>query len=285
MRCKSVVISGYATIDHVVRLPHALQGGGTYAVEALLPREWPRPGGAALYASRRIIAAGHTATALVVVGDDANGALYRKACADSGVAVTPIASAPALRTPWCLLAYHDDGGYTCLLDRGYSGALTIDTVALRHTVPEADVVCIAAAAPEVTSAVLDRAGSQSLVAWIAKNDPDCFPTPLVQRLTRRADFIFCNSSERPRIDAARATTQPRDGQVIIETRGAQGVVIEQTAMRAQVAVEPLEVRDATGAGDTLAGEVLAHLLHGAALEDAVTRGACAARELLAARCA
>jgi ribokinase len=281
MWCKAVTICGYATMDYAVRLPHAVVGSGTYSVEAILPRDWPRAGGAALYAARRIAAAGHRATALVVIGDDSNGVAYRRACSSAGVAIAPLASAPNVRTPWCLLAYHDDGSYTCLLDRGNADGLAIDAAAVT-SVARTDLVCIAAGDPAVTSALLDHVDAGTPVAWIVKNDAACFPPSLARRLIGRANFIFCNESERALVAAEPTVPRPA-GQAIIQTRGSRSVLIELDGACEEIAVRALAVRDATGAGDTLAGEVLAQVLRGAPLDHAVNDGAAAASELLAAR--
>jgi ribokinase len=73
-------------------------------------------------------------------------------------------------------------------------------------------------------------------------------------------------------------------QSIIETRGADGVLLESPGTLLELRCDAVKVDDATGAGDTFAGEVLAIMLSGEAnLESALTRGMEAARDLLLAR--
>ena len=69
MRSKRIVVSGYATLDYVVQLSGPFHGTGTAIGELGFSGAWPRAGGAALYASRRIAAAGHRAFLLTWIGD------------------------------------------------------------------------------------------------------------------------------------------------------------------------------------------------------------------------
>ena len=89
---KTAIVSGYATVDYPARLAAPLWGPQTSPVEALSDDGWPRAGGAALYVSRCIAAAGHRASALVMLGKDENGALYLDACRAAKVGVETIAS-------------------------------------------------------------------------------------------------------------------------------------------------------------------------------------------------
>ena len=281
---KTAVVSGYASVDYPVRLPAALRGEQTATVHALSGDGWPRPGGAALYVARCLADAGQRGVAIATVGQDANGALYLEACRSSRVELTALNVTAEARTPWCMLLYHDDGEYTCLIDRGDVDRQTL-TQAQRLVLGAAEFVCVAAGAAATSAAVLDCISSEAPLAWIAKRDPVCFPESLAQRLAQRADFIFCNAAERSAVDIARAGGA-RTGQAIIETRGAQGVRLEQGGAAIDIATESLRVRDATGAGDTLAGGVIANLLVGNSdLERAVRDGVGAARRLLLSRAA
>lgn len=277
---KSAIVSGYATADYVARVPQALQGPGTRQAAALGGQRWPSVGGAALYASMRLAEAGHDVTPLTIVGNDGNGALFVDACSTAKVNTRGIVRTSEVRTPWCLLLYHDDGNCTCLIDHGGVNEYP-PTRQQIQLVSSADLVCIAAGAVNASEQVLAAAADSACVAWIAKDDPQCFPAALTRQLARRADIIFCNSAERAMVDAARWEAS-RAGQLIVETRGARGVIVDGPT-RIDVRSEPLQVADTTGAGDTLAGEVLAALLSGADIEAAARRGIDASRALLSSR--
>lgn len=268
----AVIISGFATLDYVLTTAAPLTGTGTVLAEALTQDAWPRPGGATLYAATPLARAGFCAMPLVAVGDDDHGRAYIEACVAAGVSTKGVAVAPDGKTPVCLLIYHDAGGYSCLLDTGRTPAKP--TAAQLACVATAQAVIISAAQPEWTAGVLSVLRPDQKLAVISKGDPACFPPELLKLLGQRADYLFCNESERSLIP------EPPAAQILIETRGAGGVFVRSGAHEFTVPVAPLKIRDATGAGDTLAGEVIAHLLMGVAPEGAVKKGIEAAAALL-----
>ena len=264
-----MVVAGFATLDYVVRVEGDFTGRGT---KLMRETAWPRAGGAALFASAALMRAGVAAAPLTWIGDDADGEAYLAACGSrAGVAVMP--GAPSTR---CLLIYNADGTYGCLLRPG-PAALTDAQLRLAS---EAEWLVIAAGPPEITARLLDVEGPR--LAWIAKDDPACFPSGLVARLTARAEVIFCNAGERAWLEAGRAGPAP-PGQLLLETRGADGVRVEAGGEVFDLPVEPLTVDDATGAGDTFAGAALAALITGGSPRAAAEAGIAAAHALLAAR--
>jgi ribokinase len=279
---KSAIVAGYATVDYAARVSQPLHGPGTRTAVALARNHWPSAGGAALYASMRIAAAGHQAHPLAVLGNDRNGAVYLQACDAANLSHAALVCTAKVRTPWCVLLYHDDGSYTCVLDHGDVNEQPLSAAQL-SLAGSADLISVAAGPVCASEQLLETIADSSLLAWIAKDDPSCFPDSLAARLARRADIVFCNSAERVMIDRAR-TDGYRANQSVIETRGSQGVVIDNRGTVIELSCEPLRVTDTTGAGDTLAGEVLAALLSGiSSMEEAVRRGIDAARALLVQR--
>lgn len=263
-----VVVAGFATIDYVVRVEGDFTGRGT---RLMREAAWPRAGGAALYASAALARAAVAAAPITWIGDDTDGLAYRAACVSlDGVAV--MSNAPSTR---CLLIYNADGSYGCLLR---PGPAELTETQLRLAV-QAEWLVIAAGPPEITARLLDLEGPR--LAWIAKDDPACFPPDLVARLTARAEVVFCNAGERAWLEVGRTEPKP-PSQVLFETRGADGVRVE-TGQAVDLPVTPLSVEDATGAGDTFAGAALAALIAGAPPRAAAEAGIAAAGALLAAR--
>lgn len=264
-----VAVAGFATIDYVVRVEGDFTGRGT---RLMREAAWPRAGGAALYASAALAKAGLNAAPLTWIGDDADGEAYLAACvALDGVAVTP--GAPSTR---CLLIYNADGTYGCLLRPGLA-ELTETQLRL---VAQAEWLVIAAGPPEITARLLEVEGGR--LAWIAKDDPACFPPDLVARLTARAEVIFCNAGERAWLESGRFDHVPA-GQILFETRGADGVRVEAAGEAFDLPVMPVETEDATGAGDTFAGAALAALITGGSPRASAEAGIAAAGALLSAR--
>lgn len=276
-----VAIVGLATVDYVLTTEHPIRGPGTFAANVLVRSAWPRAGGAALYAARRIAAAGHVAWPIVSIGSGANGRAYRDACLANGANLEGIVQLESSKTPCCLLIYHADGGYTCLLDVGTAALaeLSMDQTTL---VAAADLVVIAAANAHCIGTILDQLEPDQRCAWIAKNDTQCFPVGLCERLTERADIIFCNGSELHMIEVFVEHARPT--MTLFETRGAAGVRVRTNGTDHFVDAVPVAIDDATGAGDTFAGEVLASMLSGETDPIAAARrGVLQVRELLVER--
>jgi ribokinase len=246
-----VVLSGYATLDYVLAIDAEPSGFGT--LPARLAGDWPRAGGAPLHAGARLAAHGLCAMPLVAVAPDANGALYRKACAAHGLIDRAIAGT-AGKTACCVLAQHPSGKYLCLLDtgEGIDGRLTPTQ---ESALDSADWVCITAAPAEQTHHILAHLRPHQRLAWIAKADATCFPPDLCRHLSDRADIIFYNRHERDLVAPSR-----RIDRITVETRGEQGVLVTSAGVPIERAVSPVRCSDATGAGDTFAGEFLAHTI-------------------------
>ncbi|MFZ0269252.1 carbohydrate kinase family protein, partial [Caulobacter sp.] len=212
------------------------------------------------------------------IGDDQDGETYLAACRAAGVTLDGVSVAPGAPSTRCLLIYNADGTYGCLLR---SGPCRL-TDAQRRIAAGAAWLVVAAGPPEELGALLDLVGPATRLAWIAKDDPACFPPNLAARLADRADVVFCNAGERGWLETARAAPRPV-GQMLFETRGAEGVRVEAGGAVSDLPVAPLIVDDATGAGDTFAGAALAVLVGGGSPRAAADAGIAAARALLAAR--
>ncbi|MEL1264120.1 carbohydrate kinase family protein [Pseudoxanthomonas putridarboris] len=281
---KRVVLSGFATLDYVMVTQASGDGISGTCSGRIVADGWPRAGGAALYAARQIAAAGHFAAPIVTVGTDAHGIEYLRQCEQAGLAVEGIVQYRDARTPVCVLAYHRDGNHTCLLDPG-AGAQAALTASQKGLLHMAEFVVIAAAAPATTQSVLMELHPQQRLAWIAKRDGHSFPDGLRKDLARRADVIFCNRGERDLVDEFR-TQESVARQTVVETRGADGALVEWPGGRELLPARPLDVLDATGAGDTLAGATLARLVAGGTDPlDAVAHGIGAAHRMLQERTA
>jgi len=274
----AVVIAGYATIDYVVRVEGDFTGRGTLLMRQGADDAWPRAGGAVLFAGAALARAGVAAAPLTWIGDDSDGEAYLAACRAAGVSLDGVAVASDAPSTRCLLIYNADGTYGCLLRPG--PCRLTDTQ--RRKAADASWLVVAAGPPDALGALLDSVESATRLAWIAKDDPACFPPNLMARLAERADVVFCNAGERGWLEAGRATPRP-PRQVLFETRGAEGVRVEAAGEVFDLPVAPLIVDDATGAGDTFAGAALAALVGGGSPREAAEAGIAAARALLGAR--
>ena len=251
-------------------------GGGGVREDRTLP---PRLGGAVLYAGSPLAREGHLVTPLGRIGGDSAGARYLEAARGKGLDTAGFALDASAETARCLMVYRDEDLCDCVMDRD-NEPLTPTQIGLAG---RADLLMVTAAGAEASRQMLDAAPKGALVAWLAKNDEICFPADLRERLRERADVIFCTRAERPFIDAAGRLA--RRGQIVFETRGAEGGVVVGPKGEHAFTAMPVDVDDATGAGDTFAGAVLAALLEGSGAETAAARGTDAAHAFLLERAA
>jgi ribokinase len=274
---KRVALSSFATLDYVISTPAPITGPATWLCDMHTNSAWPRAGGAALYAGKALAANGHDACPIVALGDDPHGEIYANLCLTAGINTAGIARKPDSKSPTCLLIYHDSGGYTCLLEAGTpTQGLTPEQTLL---IEGADLVVIAAAPAAVTTSILMHTRPAQRLAWITKADPACFPADLCARLSQRADLIFCNTSERTMISPAGRTDQ-----IVIETQGEHGALATRGSEQARLGINPVDVADATGAGDTFAGAALSQYLYDERdLTALLQAGTVAASALLIAR--
>lgn len=256
------VVSGYATLDYVASAGGAPMARGTSPAR-LVPGAWPRAGGAPLYAGAQLAALGISTAPLVSVGEDVHAAAYVGACAAAGLVADGVATIAGGRSAACLLIHHDDGSYRCFLDPGDSAAAL--TEAQRNILAGAALVVAAAGPPGVTADLLDRLAPHQQLAWIVKADAACFPLELAARLAARAGLVLANASERGFVVAAGAGAADR---LWVETGGAAAVTIRGAGGTISLPVAPVDVADATGAGDSFAGQFLARRLRGASAEQA-----------------
>lgn len=279
---KKAVVSGYATLDYVIQMYDQFHGTGT-ALGAMGPSgAWPRAGGAVLYVSRRLAAAGTECHAMTWIGADSDGEHFLNACVEANIKSNAICISPTRKTPRCMMIYNPDGGYGCLLDAG-SDCEEHLTEKQEGILGQADLVCISVGPLAATSSIVERCPDDAIVAWIVKIDHDAFSPELRRKIATRADYIFCNADERQFV-ADCLPQKKRTGQTIIETLGSAGVLVESDQQKTVLSADFVKTSDTTGAGDTLAGEVLASVVEGDySVIDAVQRGMNAARELLAAR--
>lgn len=279
----SVVVTGYASLDYAVRLDRPLRPDTTATILSRAD-EWPRLGGSPAYVAAALVRGGvRDIIPISWVADDADGARYRAGLAHSGIRTDGIASRPG-RTPVCILAYQPDGACHCLYDPGLAEPIELDT-AQRDLVAAADWVCLTIGPAEATRSVLAAARPDAKVVWAVKVDARAVPADLAAAIAVRADLVSFNRGEAELVAKARASTGARkQSQILIETRGREGVALSEGGREDVFPLEPLAANDTTGAGDTfLGGFLAASLLDNAPPSVAAKAGIEAARALLAGR--
>lgn len=278
-----IVVTGYASLDYAVRLDRAPEPDATATILAR-PMEWPRLGGSPAYVACAMVAAGlREVTPVSWIGDDDGGRRYNETLVARGVAVDGVVIRMG-RTPVCILAYQPDGRCICLYDPSLKGPLTLEE-SQRKLIGEAEWVCLTVGPSQASAHTLIAARPDAQVVWAVKADPRAVPPELASALAARADIIVWSRGEARFVaDAFKAAGAATRRQLLIETRGGEGVCLSREGREAIIPVEPLVSHDTTGAGDTFLGGLLAALVTDPERPaEAVEAGARAARAMLLAR--
>ncbi len=278
----SIVVTGYASLDYVVRLDSAPQPDRTATILSRAA-EWPRLGGSPAYVAAALVVGGvRDAAPVSWVGDDAEGARYRDGIEAFGVRTDGIRVRPG-RTPICILAYQPDGRCHCLYDPGLTALADLDE-GQRALIAEAKAICVTVGPTKATWEALRLARPDAMLVWAVKADPRAVPPDLAAALAARADIVVFSQGEAGFAAEAYATAdKPARRRIDIETRGRNGVAFMRDGAASVFPVAPVEAEDSTGAGDTFIGGFLAAWMETADPEQAVRAGVGAARALLVSR--
>ena len=272
-----LVVTGYASLDYPVGLSGQIGGDRTTLIDHRDPAAWPRIGGCPAYMALAVAQQGGSVSPVTWIGSGVESDHYVETLRDAEAGIGGIARLPSARTPTAILAYQADGTCACLFDPVFAGEEKL-TQAQRDLLAGADHLCISVGPPHLNREILACRKASARLYWVIKNDPNCFFPEICREISSVADVIFCNEAERSLV-----AETPREA-VIVETRGAHGIAVEREGQVRTLTVDPLSVRDTTGAGDTLAGGFVAARMAGTTDAVAATQaGLDAARKLLKQR--
>jgi ribokinase len=258
---KKAVAIGYASMDYPAVLDGYFQPDRTVLIKQRPTDSFPRPGGSSLYVARPLAATACKTAIITWVGDDGAGELFHSYASRDGIDTSGIAVVGSGATPVCFLLYQQDGSCGCCFDPGFLGKEFLSKEQA-ELIKAADLVCITVGPPDIGMQVMmELVSDDAAVAWVAKNDPKSYPERLRLMLGERADYIFCNVSERGWIDSA-LLNRKRPRPLIVETNSAEPVNVEWGRRIDHLDVPRLSFNDASGAGDTLAGGCLAAIVEG-----------------------
>jgi ribokinase len=284
MTTVKVAVTGYASLDHMAFLDRPARPGQTATLIGRLAESWPRLGGSPAYVAAALVRAGIGATPLTWVGDDALGLAYQNKLAAEGIATAGLAVVAGFATPMAILIYDPAGDCICLFDPGVPDAeeLSKDQAEI---LAAADWLCVTIGPEGSTRAALAALRPDQHLLWVVKDDPRVVPPDLAQALAVRADVICHSQAESGFVMRSRAGAAYPADQVVIVTAAAEGATFTRgDGSGLRVAVEPLNITDPTGAGDSFAGGILAALISGQTEPRAIVNaGHAAARQVLIAR--
>ncbi|MCZ4291494.1 carbohydrate kinase family protein [Hoeflea alexandrii] len=269
-----LVVTGYASLDFAVGLDGHALGDTTTLIAARDPLAWPRAGGCPTYISGAAVRAGQQAIPVMWVGKGPEGEGFVAKLEAQGIGTGGIGIVDSPRSPTALLVYQSDGSCMCLYDPALGRAETLSQEQ-KDLIASASHLCVSVGPHQLMDEIVALCPAQARLYWAVKNDPDAFPPDLRRQLAKRADVIFHSASERSLIGET--------GAVLVETRGSECVIVTAAGQAQELRVEPIEITDTTGAGDSFAGGYIAAEMTGADPVTAARAGIKAAAALLADR--
>lgn len=250
-----LAVTGYASVDYAISLSGQAKGDHTTLIGYRDRVHWPRLGGCPAYVASAVAAQDQLVFPISWIGNDRHADIYLDGLASANIGDDGIARLDR-PSPMAILAYQADGSCACLFDPAFAGEEKL-TARQGELIGSASHLCITVGPPHLMDAILARRSPEARLYWICKNDSHCFTPTVRELLSAQADVIFCSRAERTLIGATGRSA------IIIETNGPYGVSVDRGDRIDKLDVAPIEVRDATGAGDTFAGGYIAAELAGA----------------------
>ena len=251
-----LAVTGYASLDYAFGLNGQIAGDRTTLIDRRDPNAWPRLGGCPAYIAVAASKSGHLARPVSWIGDDPSSEIYLRGLAAAGVRADGVARIAGGISPVAMLAYQADGTCACLFDPGFAGDEVL-TPTQREILSSATHLCVTAGPSQLMDEILAIRHRSTRLYWILKNDPNCFSETTRAELSKNADVIICSRPERSLI------RETGNSVVVVETRGSDEIVVFKCGRAMLLDVEPIEVMDTTGAGDTFAGGYIAAEMAGA----------------------
>ena len=249
---------GYASLDSISSATSFNGVDATTVVRSGPGPALPLPGGIAHIALP--LSTTTAVSAVSWVGSDPWGRAWVGALASAGIDVSGVETAGS-RSPHATLINVESGGTICLFEPGdlETGALTERQAAV---VVGAEWVIVNVGPTAATWDALHALPVTSRLAFAVKRDEAALLPALTAALLARADVVSCSTTEHAWLAECHGALSAimRPTALLIETRGRDGVVWSRGsgAPHEVSAARELAV-DATGAGDTFVGALIALL--------------------------
>jgi ribokinase len=261
----SVVVIGAINVDLVVSGAALPSPGQTVTGGVFAQHHGGKGGNQAVAASRAL--GGQGVVIVGAVGNDALGHDALEALRVEGVA-TSVAMRAGVPTGVALICVGPDGENQISVAPGANAELTAADVtsAFGHV----HEIAVVLASLEVSASAVRAAA-----AWCTEHEVPLVVNPApaqpwAAEVASLATFVTPNEHE------LEALGSLPEGVVVVETRGADGVLIRQGGEETQVEAPAVEAIDTTGAGDCFNGVFAAGIAEGMHAEEAARRAVIAA---------
>jgi sugar/nucleoside kinase (ribokinase family) len=292
--CPDIVLTGVPVKDGRLRFGQA---------EDLVTATTLTLGSSAAITASAAVRAGATAALVAVVGDDDLGRSCLLQAAGRGIDLAAVRVAAGLRTGSSVILVSDEGDHDrqILTDLGTMRELRVtdvpDELLARSGHVHVSSFFMHTGARERLHERLARARELGATVSLDTNDDPARTWGWgAAAAVAESDLLFCNDTEAlglaglgdgadpaeaaaallSRMPPAPATRRRADLPAVVHKQGPAGATVHTRQGQVRVAAPAVEVVDTVGAGDTLAGTVLAALLAGADWPEALRLGVAAA---------
>ena len=261
-----VVVVGSINVDLVVAADHLPRPGET-VLGGRFARHFGGKGANQAVAAAR---AGASVVMIGAVGRDADGDASLAALAAEGIDVSRVRRVDS-PTGVAIIAVAADGENQIVVASGANAEVAEADVALAGLEgPGVLLTCLEVPLPTVVAAVA-AAARQGLRPIVNPAPAQRLPPELLGLgpiFTPNRDELLAITGAAD-LDAALEALAAAGAGAVVVTLGADGALLTSSARRTRVPGAPVEVVDATGAGDTFSGVLAAWLAEGRSLDDAV----------------
>ena len=226
----SVVVTGYASLDYAVRLDRAAAPGRDRD-DSLAPARMAAPGRLAGLCRLRLSVAAACATRSRSAGwrRRRRRALPRRSWRASEFERTGSPRVPDERRS-AFSPISPTAAAIAFTIRASPSRSTLDE-AQRGLVAAAEWVCLTVGPAAATRSALAAVQPDAKLVWAVKADARAVPADLAAAIAARADIVAFSRGEAEFVAKARASTDAKRSQILIETRGREGVALSQGSAR------------------------------------------------------
>lgn len=258
-----VLASGYPSLDHILPVSHSPDVGSTALIRSMPAA--PTFGGCGANVAVALQRLGQSAGVGMVIGGDPAGEAYRAYLDSQHVDVRNLIVLPDELTSVSYLFRNPQGEYQNFFYPGAADAWHGDLTLKGLQELSFGLITVAPFAYNRQFVALLKAAGVPLI-WQLKPDIFAYPRDAMIEFARRSQIILMNRIEADFLCTSLNLSDVRDlisktTQMIVVTRGADGVCVYTRDVSEEIEGLPVEVVDPVGAGDGFTAGFIAGMLN------------------------
>ncbi len=261
-----LLATGYPSLDFIFPVSHSPRAGETALLDMVLDEVKPLFGGCGANVAVGLRRLGLNTGIAMIVGDDANGDLYRSYLSAQQVDQQDIIVVPGAKTSRSYLFHNPQGEYQNFFFPGAADQWR-DTLCLER-LDRVRYALVTVGSYHYNRQFVEQVqGAGVPLIWQLKSDISAFPMDAIQSFAQASTIILMNHLEAEFVRSSLGLHSLNDllagsTSTLVITQGAQGAVLCTAEGRQKLSTCPVQVADTTGAGDGFATGFLAGLLKG-----------------------